>query len=127
ALRSRLRRTVPAVAHGAAVVLLLAPAVSEHDGPVAAVPQPARLGRVRRRDLLHGFAAVLVRRPDPRPGDTPRPLAEPRRPCDLRYPGDGLARLGTALAPLRGRLPADGRPGDAAGRQCPHSAQLRLR
>ena len=45
----------------------------EHDGPLAAVAEPAGLGRLRGLDLRHGLAAVLVRRPDPRPGDAPRP------------------------------------------------------
>ena len=45
----------------------------EHDGPVAAVPQPADLGRVRGLDLRHRLDRVLVRRPDPRPGDDARP------------------------------------------------------
>ena len=61
-----------------AVARLLAVPVSEHDGAVAAVPQPADLGRVRGLDLRHGVAAVLVRRPDPRPGDAARPLAVAR-------------------------------------------------
>ena len=41
---------------------------------LAAVPQPADVGRVCGLDLLHDFAAVLVYRPDPRPGDVARPL-----------------------------------------------------
>ena len=49
----------------------------EHDGHLAAVPQPAGLGRVRGVDLRHGLAAVLVRGPDPRPGDAARPGAAP--------------------------------------------------
>ena len=68
----------PLLAHGPAVVLLLAVPVPEHDGAVAAVPQPAGLGRVRGLDLRHGVAAVLVRRPDPRPGHAARPLAASR-------------------------------------------------
>ena len=44
-------------------------------GAVAAVPQPADLGRVRGLDLRHGLAALLVRRPDPRPRDAARPRA----------------------------------------------------
>ena len=52
----------PAAAPGPPVVRLLAVPVSEHDGAVAAVPQPAGLGRVRGLDLRHGLAAVLVRR-----------------------------------------------------------------
>ena len=57
--------TLPAVSHRPAVgrVLLAAP-MSEHPGPVAAVPQPADLGRFRRFDLPYGLAPVLARRPD---------------------------------------------------------------
>ena len=43
---------------------LLAVSVSQHDGALAAVPQPAGVGRVRGFDLLHGVAAVLVHRAD---------------------------------------------------------------
>ena len=59
-----------------AVARLLAVPVPEHDGHLAALPQPADLGRLRGLDLRHGLAAVLVRRPDPRPRDAARPLAE---------------------------------------------------
>ena len=41
--------------------------------------------------------------------------------------GDGLARLGAALAPLRDRVSAARRPGDAARRLGAHGGQLRLR
>jgi hypothetical protein len=56
---------------------LLAAAVSQHDGPLAELPQPADLGRVRGLDLRDGVGAVLVRRPDSRPRDVPRPRQEP--------------------------------------------------
>ena len=42
-------------------------------GDVAELPEPAAVGRVRGLDLLHGLAAVLVHRPDPRPRDAARP------------------------------------------------------
>jgi hypothetical protein len=45
---------------------------------VAELPQPAAVGRVRGLDLLHGLAAVLVRRPDPRPRDHARPGEDDR-------------------------------------------------
>ena len=45
----------------------------------------------------------------------------------LRHPGDGLAGLGAALAPLPDGLPAAGRAGDAAGRLGAHGRQPRLR
>ena len=45
----------------------------------------------------------------------------------LRHAGDGLARLGAALAPVRHGLSASGGAGDAAGRLGAHGRQLRLR
>ena len=76
-LRRRLRRAVPAVAPGPALGLLLAAPLSQHDGALAAVAQPADLGRLRRLDVRHGVAPVLVRRADPRPGHAARPGEEP--------------------------------------------------
>ncbi len=125
-LRRGLRRAVPAVAPGPALGLLLAAAVSQHDGPLAAVAQPAHLGRLRRLDLRHGVAAVLVRRPDPRPGHAEGPGEEPLGALYLRHPGDGLARLGAALASLPQGVPAPGRPGDPAGRLGPLGRGPRL-
>ena len=55
-----LRRHVSFVAHGPAVAVLLADAVSEPDVAVAAVPQSARVGRVCRIDIRDCVAAVLV-------------------------------------------------------------------
>ena len=127
AVRRRVRRDLPAVPHRPAVARLLAAAVSEHDGCLAAVPQPARLGRVRGLDLRDGLAAVLVRRADPRPRDAARSVAVASRPRRLRHARDGLARVGAPLAPLRDRLPAARRARDAAGRLGPHRRQLRLR
>ena len=94
----------PVVPPGAPVARLLAVPLPEHDGDVAELPQPADLGRVRRLDLRHGVAALLVRRADPRPRHAARPVAEPRRARRLRHAGDGLARLGATLAPLRDGL-----------------------
>ena len=88
---------------------------------------PLDLGRVRGLDLRDRLAAVLVRRPDSRPGDAARPVAVARRPRHLRHAGDGLARLGAALAPLRDGVPAARRPRDAARRLGAHRRQLRLR
>ncbi len=75
-LRGHVRGHVPALAHGPAVVLLLALPVPERRRRVAAVPQPADVGRVRGHDVLHRVAGVLVRRPDPRPRRPPRPGPE---------------------------------------------------
>ena len=72
----------PLLAPGPALALLLAAALSQHDGPLAAVAQPADLGRLRRLDLRHGVAAVLVRRADPRPGDA---CATGRRTAGPQY------------------------------------------
>ncbi len=103
AVRRGLRRPVPALAHGPAVVLLLAAALPQHDGAVAAVPQPARLGRVRRLHLRHGVAAVLVRRPDPRPRHAPRPRHRlvPAHRCTAfwRWAGAAPPPTGTATRP----------------------------
>ncbi len=107
AVRGGLRRPVPAAPLGPAVARLLAVPLSEHDGPLAAVPQPADLGRLRGLHLRHGVAAVLVRRPDPRPGDAARP-GEEQGCAQLLYGmlRARLARLGAALARLRDGLPA---------------------
>ena len=50
-----------------------------------------------------------------------------RGPSDLRHAGDGLARLGAALAPLRDGVPAAGRACDAARGFGAHRRQLRFR
>ena len=126
-VRRRLRGALPAPAPGPALAVLLADPVPEHDGPLAAVAEPPGLGRLRRLDLRDRLAAVLVRRPDPRPGHPPRPGPQADRADDLRLPGDGLAGLGQALAPLPHGLPAAGRAGDPPGRLGPHRREPRLR
>ena len=68
------------------------------------LPQPADLGRVRGLDLRHGVAAVLVRRPDPRPGDAARPRRRAASAAvDLRHARAwaGAARRGTGTATRR--------------------------
>src|SRR5215467_8341922 len=108
AFRRGLRGDVPAAAPGPAVAVLLALSLSEHHGRAAAIPQPAGLGRLRGFDLLHGFAALLVRRVDSRPGDAARPGAFARGAFHLWDAGDGLARFGATLEELRDGLPAAG-------------------
>ena len=128
ALRRGLRRHLPAPAHRPAVARLLAVAVSRTRWAIW--PQfrsPLVWDVFAVSTYAHGVAAVLVRRPDPRPGDAARPLAVAGRPRHLRHAGDGLARLGAPLAPLRDGLPAARRPRDAAGRLGAHGRQLRLR
>ena len=63
---------------------------------------------------------------DPRPGDLARSVQESLGPIHLRYPGDGLARVGAALASLSHDVSLDGRPGDAAGRLGAHDRGPRL-
>ena len=46
---------------------------SQHHGRVAAIPQPAHVGRLRGLHLRHHFRAVLVHRPHSRPGHAARP------------------------------------------------------
>src|SRR5690349_24899635 len=87
----------------------------EHDERVAAVPQPAGVGRVRGFDLLHHLAAVLVPGADSRPGDAARPGGEPLLADDLRFHGHGMAGLGAALEALSHGLPDAGGAGHAAG------------
>ncbi len=107
---------------------LLAVPVPEHDGPLAAVPQPADLGRVRGLDLRHRLDRVLVRRPGARPGDDARPRrverASGRSSAALSLGWRGSARhwhrYEVAYADPR-------RPLDAAGALGPHRGQLRLR
>ena len=64
-VRGRVRGAIPAVSHGAAVALLLADALSEYDGPLAAMAQSFGVGRLRRFHLRKRVALVLVRRADP--------------------------------------------------------------
>jgi hypothetical protein len=63
-----LRRSLPRHPRGPRLAGLLALPDSQPDGDVAAVPQPAALGRVRGEHLFQRLAALLVRGPDPRPG-----------------------------------------------------------
>ena len=57
AVRRGLRGHLPVAAPGPSVAGLLAVPLSEHDGHLAAIPQPAGLGRVRGLHLCHGLAA----------------------------------------------------------------------
>ena len=56
-----------------AVVLLLDVPLPGDDGRVAAVPQPARMGRLGGAHLSHRLDALLVHRPGPRPRHRARP------------------------------------------------------
>ena len=61
------RRTFSPAAHRTALGSLLDVPIPEHFGNVAAVPQPAALGRVCRFDLCDGFRSFLGRGPYSRP------------------------------------------------------------
>src|SRR5947207_15482028 len=76
AVRGSLRRHFSADPYGASVDGLLHVPLSEHDGTVATVSQPADLGRVCGFNLRHRIGIVLVRRIDSRFGDTARPRDE---------------------------------------------------
>ena len=127
ALRRVLRRNLSFNSRGSALAGLLADPLSQHDADLAAVPQPARVGRVRCFDLRYRFADVLVRGAHSRSGDAARLGEEPDRPDHLRHPCHGIARLGKALAPLRTGLPASRGPGNPSGRVRAHGGQFRLR
>jgi hypothetical protein len=99
----------------------------EHHGAVAAVPQPAHLGRVRGHHLRDGLDRVLVRRHDARHGDDARPGRLVGQAQGLRHPVARLARVGPSLAPLRGGLAAARRSVHAAGAVGAHRGELRLR
>src|SRR5512145_2013278 len=105
------------------MAFLLAGALSQCHGDLAAVPQPACMGSVRDNHLWHGIAAVLVRRSGPRSGYAARSGAQPAGAPDLWHPGAGLARLGPSLASLRDDLPAAGRAGDTTGCLSPQYRQ----
>ena len=127
-LRGRVRGHVPDPAHGPPVGgRLLADALPEHDGPVAQLPQPPHLGRVRGLDLRHRLRPLLVRGAPPRPRHPARPGAEQGREDDLRDAGPGLARLGAALGQLRDGLPHPRRALHPARRLRAHRGELRLR
>ena len=127
AVRRGLRRNLSRHPRRASVAGVLAVSLSQHHGRVAAIPQPAHVGRVRRLHLRHDLRVVLVHRPDSRPGHAARSRDQSRGQNHLRHALDGLARIGAALAPLRNGLPAARRTGHAAGALGPHRGELRLR
>ena len=65
AVRRRLRRNLPRHPRRPSVARLLALSLSQHHERLAAIPQPAHVGRLRRLHLRHDLRAVLVHRPDP--------------------------------------------------------------
>ncbi len=75
----------------------------EPGADVAQLPQPAAVGRVRRRHLLHGLAAVLVHGHDARPGDVPRPRHDQAAPVSstASSPWAGAAATASGSATRR--------------------------
>ena len=126
AVRGGLRRYVPAAPHGPSVAGVLDVPVSQHDGGMATVPQPAGVGRVCGFDLRDDLGGVLVRGPGARFRHHARTGDPSGDQEDLRHPVAGLARFGAALEALRGLVHSAGRPGDAAGAVGTHGRQLRF-
>ena len=89
---------VSVAAHGPATVFLLDGPLPQHDGHLAAVPQSSHMGFFRRQHVCDRLAVVLVRRIDSRSGNAARPFETPLSASCVRHSGDGLARLGSALA-----------------------------
>ena len=85
-----------------ALAVLLADPVPQHDVALAAVPQPPRLGRLRRQHLCHCLARLLVHRPrcptSPRCATGP---SEPLRQKALRHPRPRLAQQCPALGAIQ--------------------------
>jgi hypothetical protein len=126
-LRRGLRRHLPDPPHRPSVVRVVDDPAPERHGHVAAVPQPAHVGRVRDLDLRHHVDPVLVHGHGPRPGDAPRPVEGQGPPGRLRPPVARLARLGPAVAPLRARVPDPRGALDAAGAVGALGGVVRLR
>src|SRR5262249_3422708 len=104
----------PADSYWPAVDGLLHVSLPQHDGIVAAIPQPADLGRVCGVHLRYGLAVVLVCGSDPRFGDLAGSRGWQAQADHLRDARDGMARFGAQLASLSDSLPAAGGLGDAS-------------
>ena len=68
-------------------------------GDVAELPEPAALGRLRGQHLRHRLGPVLVRRPDPGPGDDARSGEDPHPAgsSTASSPSAGAAPCGTGI------------------------------
>jgi hypothetical protein len=89
----------PGVPYRPAVASLLAAAVPEYDGDLAAAAFTARVGRVRGFDVRDRVDPVLVCRSDPRLRDDARQEQDVHA-VHLCLPVARLAQLGEALAPV---------------------------
>src|SRR5260370_29960079 len=106
---------VPADPHRAAVDGVLHVPLSEADGDLAAVSQPADVGRLRGVHVWNSFPVVLVCGIVAGPGDVARQGEEPLATSDFRSAVAGMARVGAALAPVSIGVFAVGGIGNTAG------------
>src|SRR6476659_4086729 len=109
-------RFVPAASFRPTAILLLACAVSEYDGRLAAVSQPTHLGLFCCQHVRDRFSSVLVHRTDSRPRYIAGPRERAVRADFVWHFGDGLAGLRSPLAPLYRCLSINGGTGYAARR-----------
>ena len=102
-LRGDLRRHLPGHPRRPHLGGVLAVPDPELPGHVAQLPQPAAVGRVRRRHLRHGLAAVLVHGHGAGPGDPARPghRAGCGRSSTASSPSAGAAATATGTATRR--------------------------
>ena len=108
-LRGHVRPDVPGHPRGTRLGRLLDVPGPEPDGRVAQLQEPSSLGRLCGQRLRNRLGPVLVRRPDPGPGDDARSGEDPR-PEDsstVSSPSDGGAPCGngtTTRAPISSSL-----------------------
>ena len=98
-LRGHVRDDVPGDPRGTRLGRLLDVPDPEPDGHVAQLQEPASLGRLRGQHLRNRLGPVLVRRPDPGPGDDSRSGENPHPAgsSTASSPSDGGARCGSGI------------------------------
>ena len=109
-LRGHVRPDVPGDPRGTRLGRLLDVPDPEPDGHVAQLQEPASLGRLRGQHLRNRLGPVLVRRPDPGPGDDARSGEDPHPEVRLRPLRPRMARLRAAMASLRDAPTSFSRP-----------------
>ncbi len=113
--------------HGPGVAVLLDHPLPQRARAVDQFPLAAGLGFRRHQHLLPDLPGLLVRGSDPGSRHAPRPRPAGMVPSLRRPAQSGLERVAPDLASLRGRVPAAGRVGDAAGRLSPLHCECGLR
>ena len=128
AIRRGLRRNFSRHSRRPPLAGLLALPLSQHHGRVAAIPQPAHVGRIRRFHLRHHLRAVLVHGADPRFRHPARPHRQSRR-SRMVYGMLSMGWRGSARHWHRYEtaVSAAGGAGHSAGAFRPHRRELRLR